>query len=54
MFAAGMVNLKRDPFEMGWGEEKKANFWFGGALAARERARRPHRTQNDPASALAS
>jgi arylsulfatase A-like enzyme len=33
MFAAGMVNLKRDPFEMGWGDEKKANFWFGGALA---------------------
>ena len=32
-FAAGMVNLKRDPFEMGWGEEKKANFWIGGALA---------------------
>jgi arylsulfatase len=32
-FAAGMVNLKRDPFEMGWGEEKKANFWFSGALA---------------------
>ena len=34
MFAAGMVNLKRDPFEMGWGDEKKAGFWFGGALAA--------------------
>jgi arylsulfatase len=33
MFAAGMVNLKRDPFEMGWGDEKKANFWFSGALA---------------------
>ena len=33
MFAAGMVNLKRDPFEMSWGDEKKANFWFGGALA---------------------
>jgi arylsulfatase A-like enzyme len=32
-FAAGMVNLKRDPFEMGWGDEKKANFWFSGALA---------------------
>jgi arylsulfatase A-like enzyme len=32
-FAAGMVNLKRDPFEMGWGTEKKANFWFSGALA---------------------
>jgi arylsulfatase len=33
-FAAGVVNLKRDPFEMGMGEWKKANFWFGGALAA--------------------
>ncbi|WP_354099747.1 arylsulfatase [Bradyrhizobium sp. S3.9.2] len=33
MFAAGMVNLKRDPFEMSWGTEKKAGFWFGGALA---------------------
>ena len=33
MFAAGMVNIKRDPFEMGWGDEKKASFWFGGALA---------------------
>jgi arylsulfatase A-like enzyme len=32
-FAAGVVNLKRDPFEMSWGDEKKANFWFGGALA---------------------
>jgi arylsulfatase len=32
-FAAGMVNLKRDPFEMGMGEWKKASFWFGGALA---------------------
>jgi arylsulfatase len=32
-FAAGMVNLKRDPFEMSWGTEKKANFWFSGALA---------------------
>jgi arylsulfatase A-like enzyme len=32
-FAAGMVNLKRDPFETSWGEEKKANFWFSGALA---------------------
>jgi arylsulfatase A-like enzyme len=32
-FAAGMVNLKRDPFETSWGDEKKANFWFGGALA---------------------
>ena len=32
-FAAGMVNLKRDPFETGWGEEKKASFWFSGALA---------------------
>jgi hypothetical protein len=33
MFAAGMVNLKRDPFEMGWGDEKKTSFWFSGALA---------------------
>jgi hypothetical protein len=32
-FVAGMVNLKRDPFETGSGEEKKANFWFSGALA---------------------
>src|SRR5947208_1669192 len=32
-FAAGMVNLKRDPFEPAWGDEKKANFWFSGALA---------------------
>jgi len=32
-FVAGMVNLKRDPFETSWGDEKKANFWFGGALA---------------------
>ncbi len=32
-FAAGMVNLKRDPFETAWGDEKKANFWFSGALA---------------------
>jgi arylsulfatase len=31
-FVAGMVNLKRDPFETGIGEWKKANFWFGGAL----------------------
>ncbi len=27
-----MVNLKRDPFETGMGEWKKANFWFSGAL----------------------
>jgi len=33
MFAAGMVNLKRDPFETGMGEWKKANFWMAGALA---------------------
>ncbi|WP_262298920.1 arylsulfatase [Microvirga sesbaniae] len=33
-FAAGMVNLKRDPFETGMGEWKKANFWMAGALAA--------------------
>jgi arylsulfatase A-like enzyme len=32
-FVAGMVNLKRDPFETGWGDEKKAAFWFSGALA---------------------
>ena len=32
-FAAGVVNLKRDPFEMSWGTEHKANFWFSGALA---------------------
>jgi arylsulfatase A-like enzyme len=32
-FVAGMVNLKRDPFEMSWGDEKKASFWFSGALA---------------------
>jgi hypothetical protein len=28
-----MVNLKRDPFETGIGEWKKASFWFSGALA---------------------
>src|SRR6266581_1611793 len=32
-FAAGMVNLKRDPFETGMGEWKKAGLWLGGALA---------------------
>jgi arylsulfatase len=32
-FVAGMVNLKRDPFEMSWGDEKKTSFWFSGALA---------------------
>jgi len=32
-FAAGMVNIKRDPFETAMGEWKKANFWFSGALA---------------------
>jgi len=32
-FAAGVVNLKRDPFETAMGDEKKANFWFSGALA---------------------
>src|ERR1700720_2741859 len=32
-FVAGMINLKRDPFETGIGEWKKANFWFSGALA---------------------
>ena len=29
-FAAGVVNLKRDPFETGIGEWKKANFWVRG------------------------
>ena len=33
-FAAGVVNIKRDPFETSWGDEKKAGFWFSGALAA--------------------
>ena len=32
-FAAGMVNLKRDPFEEGMGDWKKNGFWFSGALA---------------------
>jgi arylsulfatase len=32
-FVAGMINLKRDPFETGWGDEKKAAFWMSGALA---------------------
>ena len=32
-FVAGMVNLKRDPFETAWGDEKKASFWMSGALA---------------------
>ena len=32
-FAAGMVNLKRDPFETATGQWKKAGFWFSGALA---------------------
>src|SRR5712664_2189371 len=32
-FVAGMVNLRRDPFETGMGEWKKANFWMAGALA---------------------
>jgi arylsulfatase A-like enzyme len=32
-FAAGMVNIKRDPFETAIGEWKKADFWFSGALA---------------------
>jgi len=32
-FVAGMINLKRDPFETGMGEWKKANFWMAGALA---------------------
>src|SRR6185369_10635824 len=33
-FAAGVVNLKRDPFETAMGDEKKANFWMAGALAS--------------------
>jgi arylsulfatase len=33
-FAAGVVNLKRDPFETSMGDEKKANFWMAGALAS--------------------
>ena len=32
-FAAGMVNLKRDPFEMGMGEWKKYQLGMGGSLA---------------------
>ena len=32
-FVAGMVNLKRDPFEMGMGEWKKYELGMGGALA---------------------
>ena len=32
-FMAGLVNLKRDPFETSWGDWKKADFWFAGALA---------------------
>ena len=32
-FVAGMVNLKRDPFETGMGEWKKYQLGFGGALA---------------------
>lgn len=31
-YAAGVVNIKRDPFEMGMGAEKKTDFWIGGAL----------------------
>src|SRR5260221_13546976 len=34
-FAAGMVNLKRDPFETSWGDEKKASFWMSAPLAGR-------------------
>jgi len=33
-FMAGVVNLKRDPFETSWGVWKKADFWFAGAIAA--------------------
>ena len=32
-FGAGMVNIKRDPFEMGMGEWKKYQLGMGGALA---------------------
>jgi arylsulfatase len=32
-FVAGVVNLKRDPFETAWGTEKKASLWLSGALA---------------------
>jgi arylsulfatase A-like enzyme len=33
-FMAGVVNLKRDPFETSWGDFKKAGGWVMGALAA--------------------
>jgi len=33
-FMAGVVNLKRDPFETGWGEFKKAGGWMMGTLAS--------------------
>jgi arylsulfatase len=33
-FMAGVVNLKRDPFETSWGEFKKAGGWVMGSLAA--------------------
>jgi hypothetical protein len=32
-FMASMTNLKRDPFETAVGEERKAAFGYGGALA---------------------
>src|SRR5437867_1231500 len=32
-FAAGVVNLKRDPFETAWGDEKKAKLSISGTLA---------------------
>ncbi|MDD5141608.1 MAG: arylsulfatase [Verrucomicrobiales bacterium] len=33
-FMAGVVNLKRDPFETSWGDFKKAGGWVMGSLAA--------------------
>ncbi|MEO5917291.1 MAG: arylsulfatase [Luteolibacter sp.] len=33
-FMAGVLNLKRDPFESSWGEDKKAGGWVMGSLAA--------------------
>src|SRR5262249_14393515 len=33
-FMAGIVNLKRDPFETSWGEWKKAGGWMMGEIAA--------------------
>jgi arylsulfatase len=33
-FMAGVVNLKRDPFETSWGDFRKAGGWVMGSLAA--------------------